>query len=271
LAPDDFTAQRLAQQLDALNQDRRQIEQGMQSEALALLNRDFSGLDGRRSVCLFDPGWHQGVIGILAGRLKERFHRPVIVFAKTDSGELKGSGRSIPGVHLRDVLDRVASSHPGLLPKFGGHAMAAGLSLAPEGFDVFCDAFEQTLQTEAAEEHFSPRRYCDGKLSTDCFSIEFADLLREAGPWGQHFPEPIFEGEFEVLNRRVLQDKHLKVTLRLPGSEILVDGIAFNQEPQVLADSRESVTLLYRLDINEFRGQRNLQLNIDHLHFNDHV
>src|SRR5690606_23161341 len=214
LAQDEFSARHLAQQLDALNQDRRQIEQEMQNEALALLNTDFSGLEARRSVCLFDPAWHQGVIGILAGRLKERLHRPVIVFAATDSGELKGSGRSIPGVHLRDVLDRVANSQPGLLTKFGGHAMAAGLSLAREHLDLFRETFEHTLQLETAEELCSPRHYCDGALTADCFSLEFAELLREAGPWGQHFPEPVFQGEFEVLNRRVLQDKHLKLTLR---------------------------------------------------------
>lgn len=269
LAQDEFSARHLAQQLDALNQDRRQIEQEMQNEALALLNTDFSGLEARRSVCLFDPAWHQGVIGILAGRLKERLHRPVIVFAATDSGELKGSGRSIPGVHLRDVLDRVANSQPGLLTKFGGHAMAAGLSLAREHLDLFRETFEHTLQLEAAEELFSPRHYCDGALTPDCFSLEFAELLREAGPWGQHFPEPVFQGEFEVLNRRVLQDKHLKLTLRIPGTDALVDGIAFNQDPFLLADGRDALTALYRLDVNEFRGQRNVQLNIDHLHYLD--
>ncbi len=269
LAQDEATARRLALQLDALNQDRRQIEQEMQSEALALLNMEFAGVQERRSICLFDPNWHQGVIGILAGRLKERLHRPVIVFASADNGELKGSGRSIAGIHLRDVLDRVASSWPGLLSKFGGHAMAAGLSLARDKFEQFREAFEQTLRVEVAEELFAPRRYCDGALTPDCFTLEFAELLRDAGPWGQHFPEPVFHNGFQVLSRRVLNDKHLKLTLGVPGTGTLVDGIAFNQEPEVLADTRENVSLLYRLDINEFRGQRQVQLNIDHLSYLD--
>jgi single-stranded-DNA-specific exonuclease len=269
LAQDEANALRYAQQLDSLNQDRRQIEQDMQSDALAILDREIVGLSERRSICLFDPSWHQGVIGILAGRIKERLHRPVIVFALADNGELKGSGRSISGVHLRDLLDRVASSQPGLLGKFGGHAMAAGLSLAPENFEVFRDTLEAILRAEADEEVFALRRYCDGMLTPDCFSLDFADLLREAGPWGQQFPEPVFQGEFNVLSRRVLQDKHLKLTLRVPGSETLVDAIAFNQEPALLADTREGVNLLFRLDVNEFRGQRNVQLNIDHMEYFD--
>ncbi|MDR0780388.1 MAG: single-stranded-DNA-specific exonuclease RecJ [Pseudomonadales bacterium] len=269
LAPDERSAQHLAQQLDALNQDRRQIEQEMQSEALTLLDADLAGLQERRSICLFDPKWHQGVIGILASRLKERLHRPVIVFARADNGELKGSGRSIQGVHLRDLLDRVATSQPGLLDKFGGHAMAAGLTLAPDKFAPFCAALEATLRAEVEEEVFALRRYCDGALTPDCFSLDFAELLREAGPWGQQFPEPVFQGEFKVLSRRVLHDKHLKLTLRVPDSDALVEAIAFNQDPALLADPREDVNLLYRLDVNEFRGQRHLQLNIDHLEYSD--
>jgi len=270
LAQDPLHARQLAQQLDTLNQDRRQIERGMQDEALALLeaaNLDIGG--ARRSVCLFDANWHQGVIGILASRLKDRLHRPVIVFAAASEAELKGSARSIGGIHIRDMLERVASRHPGLIGRFGGHAMAAGLSLARDSFAPFCDALEQVLQDEVEAEVLEPRRYCDGNLPRDCLTLEFAELLREGGPWGQHFPEPTFLGEFTVCTRRVLAEKHLKLVLQVPGTNDLVDAIAFNQDAPLLADTRDAVSLLYRLDVNEFRGQRQLQLQIEHLEFLD--
>jgi single-stranded-DNA-specific exonuclease len=147
--------------------------------------------------------------------------------------------------------------------------MAAGLALAPEKLEQFRDALEATLCAEAEAELFTPRRYYDGALTPDCFSLDFAELLREAGPWGQQFPEPVFHGEFSVLSRRILHDKHLKLTLRVPASEQVVEAIAFNPERSLLTDPRENVNLLYRLDVNEFRGQRLLQLTIDHLDYFD--
>jgi len=271
LAQDSFTARRLALELDSLNQDRKSIEQGMQHEALKLLDGEFPVGEQCRSVCLYNDSWHQGVIGILASRLKDRLHRPVLVFADAgeEAGMIKGSARSIPGIHIRDMLDRVASLHPGLLNKFGGHAMAAGLSLPRESFSAFASAFEAVLQAEVDEEVMQPYLYSDGVLSEDCMTLEFAELIRSSGPWGQHFPEPVFEGEFTVISRRILAEKHLKLTLQLSGSNLMIDAIAFNQDASILADTRERVGLMYRLDVNEFRGQSQVQLMVEKLDYQD--
>lgn len=268
LSDDDGAALRMAQQLDSLNRERRLIEQDMQADALQLLER--MGLDAqeRLGICLYDASWHQGVIGILASRIKDRLHRPVIVFADAGSDEagtalIKGSARSIPGVHIRDLLDAVATRHPALLSKFGGHAMAAGLTLRLDDFADFAVALEQELQRLADPELFQPVLLHDGELTPDCLSLDFAQLLREATPWGQQFPEPLFSGRFDVVATRVLAGKHLKFLLQAPDSTTTVDAIAFNVEPAWLQARPQKLQLLYKLDVNEFRGQSSAQLIIE--------
>lgn len=270
LCDDEQQALRIARQLDSLNKERRLIEQDMQADALVLLDSMSLAEQERLGVCLHDPGWHQGVIGILASRIKDRLHRPVIVFADagTDSAGtelIKGSARSIAGVHIRDILDAVATHNPQLLSKFGGHAMAAGLTLRKQDFAAFSAAFEQELQRQTDPELFRRSVLHDGELPADCLSLEFALLLRTATPWGQQFPEPLFTGVFDVMSSRVLADKHLKCVLQLPDSTQLVDAIAFNVEPRLLHASLQRVQLLYKLDVNEYRGQSSPQLIIERL------
>jgi len=270
LCDDEQEALRIARQLDSLNKERRLIEQDMQADALLLLDSMSLQEQERLGVCLHDPNWHQGVIGILASRIKERLHRPVIVFADAGSDSdgtplIKGSARSIAGVHIRDILDAVATHNPQLLSKFGGHAMAAGLTLRKQDFTGFSAAFEQELQRQADPELFTRSLLHDGELPPDCLSLEFAQLLRTATPWGQQFPEPLFTGVFDVVSSRVLADKHLKCVLQLPGSTQLIDAIAFNVEAHLLQANLRRVQLLYKLDVNEYRGQSSAQLIIERL------
>jgi single-stranded-DNA-specific exonuclease len=272
LSEDEYAARQMALQLDALNKDRKLIEQDMQKEALLLLEQMHLDGEERLGICLYDPRWHQGVIGILASRVKEKTHRPVIVFADagtdTDSPEqplIKGSARSIPGIHIRDVLDAVATHNPQLLSKFGGHAMAAGLTLKQVDLAAFSQAFEQELQRVADPELFTKTILHDGELTADCFTLDFASLLRNVVPWGQQFPEPLFTGVFNVVSSRILGDKHLKLVLSVPGSKAVIDAIAFNVEGSLLQTSHQRLQLLYKLDVNEFRGQYSPQLIIERL------
>lgn len=262
-------AAQYASELDGLNLERRSIEAGMQQEALSALQQlSFDGRDLPHGLVLFDRRWHQGVIGILAGRLKDRFHRPVIAFAPAEengAGLLKGSARSIPGVHVRDVLDAVAARHPGLISRFGGHAMAAGLALPQAHLQAFQQAFDETVAATADKADLEPVLHSDGELPAECFSESFAELLRQAGPWGQGFPEPLFHGEFECLDQRVLKEKHLKLSLSHPASNRVFDAIAFNVDRSQWPTSARRVRLAYRLDINEFRGSRSLQLMVEYL------
>ncbi len=274
LTDDPFVAHAMALELDALNKDRKLIEQGMQAEALAHLEQLKLDVSAQRSVCLHDSRWHQGVIGILASRIKDKLHRPVMIFADAGSDEdgvalIKGSARSITGVHIRDLLDAVATHNPGLLTKFGGHAMAAGLSLRLQDFAAFTRAVERELVEHDAE-LFTRQTFTDGTLDASCLSLDFAAQLREAGPWGQHFPEPVFDGEFRIVSARVLTGKHLKLVLQVPASQNVVDAIAFNQAPEILADAtqgRERVRLLYKLDVNEYGGISSPQLLVEKLEF----
>jgi single-stranded-DNA-specific exonuclease len=270
LEDDPGKARQMAIRLDELNRDRRQIEQDMQTEALDVLSHlDVSDAD-LLGICLYEAGWHQGVIGILASRIKERYHRPSIVFADAgvdEKGEaiIKGSARSIEGIHIRDVLDALATRYPTLLQKFGGHAMAAGLSIRQADFAAFAAAFEEILGSAVDPEDLQKVTWVDGELTPECFSLDFASLLREGGPWGQHFPEPLFTGNFEVLSSRVVGEKHLKLTLQPSGSQALIDAIAFNVEPALLQARLNDLELAYRLDVNEFRGQVNPQLMVDQI------
>ncbi|MFG0514809.1 single-stranded-DNA-specific exonuclease RecJ [Kluyvera intermedia] len=260
-------ARMLANELDALNQTRKEIEQGMQAEALTLceqLERGRAELPG--GLAMYHPEWHQGVVGILASRIKERFHRPVIAFAPAGNGQLKGSGRSIQGLHMRDALERLDTLHPGLMLKFGGHAMAAGLSLEEERFEEFQRHFGELVTEWLDPALLQGEILSDGELSQQEMTLEMAQMLREAGPWGQMFPEPLFDGRFRLLQQRLVGERHLKVMVEPVGGGPLLDGIAFNIDTAIWPDNGvREVTLAYRLDINEYRGNRTLQLIIDHL------
>ncbi|EBY7325697.1 single-stranded-DNA-specific exonuclease RecJ [Salmonella enterica subsp. enterica serovar Montevideo] len=255
----------LASELDALNQTRKEIEQGMQAEALILcekLERSSETLPG--GLAMYHPEWHQGVVGILASRIKERFHRPVIAFAPAGDGMLKGSGRSIQGLHMRDALERLDTLYPDLMIKFGGHAMAAGLSLEEHKFEQFQQRFGELVTEWLDPALLQGEVISDGPLSAAEMSMEVAQLLRDAGPWGQMFPEPLFDGRFRLLQQRLVGERHLKVMVEPVGGGPLLDGIAFNIDTTCWPDNGvREVELAYKLDINEFRGNRSLQIIID--------
>jgi single-stranded-DNA-specific exonuclease len=265
LCEDEALARDMAVQLDQLNQDRKAIEQGMQREALAQL-KDLPLESMPFGLCLFEPDWHQGVIGILASRMKERYHRPTIAFADAGDGVMKGSARSVPGFHIRDALDAVAAKHPGLISKFGGHAMAAGLSLPQEHFGAFAAAFDAEVRRQLEEDDLTGRLLSDGALAVEEFHLELARALRNAGPWGQHFPEPLFHGVFQLVQQRVVGERHLKVVLKSECGSVQLDGIAFGIDRDVWPNPNVRwVELAYKLDVNEYRGQETVQLMIAHM------
>ena len=263
LAESSMAAREQAETLHQLNRERRDIEQSMQLDALKQL--DDLALDATNvpfALTLYDPDWHQGVIGILASRIRERVHRPTVVFADVGDDLLKGSGRSIPGLHLRDALDRVATRHPGLVEKFGGHAMAAGLSLAKSDLEAFRAALNSVVAETLSDVPPESIEDSDGELAPGDFSVQLAEQLVRGGPWGQHFPEPMFDGVFTVSRHRIVGDRHLKMTLTIDSVD--VEAIAFNVDvDEWLNQPLERIRALYRLDINEFRGDRNAQLVID--------
>lgn len=266
LAPDLGLARQYAAELDSLNVERRAIEQSMQLEAQAFLSQlSFDGATLPDALCLYRHDWHQGVIGILAGRIKEQFHRPTIVFAQGDEGELKGSARSVNGLHIRDLLEEISSQYPGLIKKFGGHAMAAGLTINEDRLDTFKLALSLTAQKRLTAELLTAVIYSDGELPADCFDIGFAQLLQSAGPWGQAFPEPVFDGEFNLISQKMLADRHLKMMLQTAGGK-LVDAIWFNADNKAWPDVNvQKVQLAYQLDINEYRDKQSLQLIVRHM------
>ncbi|MDX5372225.1 MAG: single-stranded-DNA-specific exonuclease RecJ [Pseudomonadaceae bacterium] len=265
LCDDEALVRDMAQQLDELNRDRKAIEQGMQREALAQL-RELNVEDLPFGLCLFEPDWHQGVIGILASRLKERYHRPTIAFADAGDGLLKGSARSVPGFHIRDALDAVAARHPGLISKFGGHAMAAGLSLPQANFGAFAAAFDAEVRRQLCEDDLTGRLLTDGQLSVEEFHLELARALRNAGPWGQHFPEPMFHGVFQLVQQRIVGERHLKLVLKSECGSLTLDGIAFNVDREIWPNPTVRwAELAYKLDVNEYRGQETVQLMVAHI------
>ncbi|MGH8579099.1 MAG: single-stranded-DNA-specific exonuclease RecJ [Gammaproteobacteria bacterium] len=262
LLTDDYElASALAARLQSLNDERRAIENRMHAQATESLRRLQLGLSTLPyGLCLYDPDWHQGVVGILASRVKDRLHRPVIAFAPDGEDGLKGSGRSVPQVHIRDVLARMDTRDKGLIKRFGGHAMAAGLSLARAHFERFCAAFD-----EAVKEHLQPADLhgvveSDGELREAEISLALAEALRGAAPWGQGFPPPLFDGRFELLERRVVGEKHLKMTLRVGSKGRVVDAIAFHTLDEDWPKTVRVVELGYQLDVNEYAGERRLQL-----------
>ncbi len=264
LADDAATARNMAQQLDALNRDRREIEADMQAQAVAALESlDLSATHLPTGLCLFDAGWHQGVIGILAARIRERYHRPVIAFARSDDDEVKGSARSVPGLHIRDVLDAVATRHPGLVRKFGGHAMAAGLTLAETDYPAFAEAFDTEVSRQLSGDDLATVIWSDGELAASELSLDTAQQLRAAGPWGQGFPAPVFDGEFRVLAQRVVGERHLKLSLEAVSGGTRMDAIAFNTP--ALPAGCDCARMAYRLDVNEYRGLVSPQLVVEYI------
>ncbi|MCX7098816.1 MAG: single-stranded-DNA-specific exonuclease RecJ [Methylococcales bacterium] len=267
LTDDPGLARDMAVELDGLNNDRREVEGVMKHEAMTLLS-DMKALDKNPSlagVCLFDANWHQGVIGILASRIKDRLHRPVIAFAPAGNGIIKGSARSIPGVHIRDVLSDIAALHPKLLSKFGGHAMAAGLSIKMPDYPPFALAFDEMVGKRLATMDLEQKILSDGELAEHEITLEIADLIQNAATWGQEFPEPVFDGVFDVLQARIVGQRHLKLVLRKPGGDLVIDAIAFFiDQPEQWLGIRQ-IKAAYKLDINEFRGNRSVQFILQYL------
>jgi len=275
LTEDPYLAREMARQLDELNHDRRAVEADMQREALAALESVHLGEAGALpwGLCLYRPDWHQGVIGILASRIKDRYHRPTIVFADADPSSpggselIKGSARSIPGLHIRDALDAVAARHPGLLSKFGGHAMAAGLSLERSRFAEFERAFDAIVREQLDSDDLTAVLWSDGGLTADQMTLDLAQALRDGGPWGQHFPEPLFDGEFLLVQQRIVGERHLKMVVADPNHpQRGIDAIAFHVDVRRWPNQQaQKVRLAYRLDINEWRGQESVQLLVEYL------
>ena len=266
LTNDPALAKDIALQLDGLNNDRREVEAVMKHEAMGLLS-EMKALDEHHlpaGVCLFDANWHQGVIGILASRIKDQLNRPVIAFAPAGKDLIKGSARSIPGVHIRDVLSDIAAAHPKLLSKFGGHAMAAGLSLNMHDYPPFALAFDEMVSKRLANVDLEQKILSDGELTEAEMSIETADLLQNAATWGQEFPEPVFDGVFDVIQSRIVGQRHLKLVLRKPGGDLVIDAIAFFvDKPEHWLGLRQ-IKAAYKLDINEFRGCRSIQFIVQY-------
>lgn len=262
---DQEQARNYCKQLDELNQERKQIESEMKEQATLALDKLSLSTDKANhlpiALCLFDKTWHQGVIGILAGRMKERYHRPVIAFAAVGDHELKGSARSVPGLNIRDVLAAIDKDHPGLITKFGGHAMAAGLSMLPQGLDKFREALVAEVSKHLDLSQCEGELLSDGPLQPQEFNLETAQLIQQAGPWGQQFAEPVFDNVFEILEQRLVGQNHLKMTLvSIKGGE-QVDAIAFNVDLKSWPNHRvKHIHAAYKLDINVFQGRTRLQL-----------
>ena len=253
-----------AGQLDKLNRERRQIEEDMGEQARSILDdwplQDEADLPW--GLCLYDENWHQGVIGILASRIKERYQRPVIIFARGDEGEVRGSARSVKGLHIRDTLDEIAARQPGILKKFGGHAMAAGMSLAVESLPEFMRLFDQLVRQRLSADDMRAVVLSDGEIPPGMLNLELARLIADGGPWGQAFPEPLFDGVFNIVSQRVLKDKHYKLVLQTATGKQVFDAIGFNLVEQHPAPLPDRIRVAYQLDINEFRGNISLQLRI---------
>ena len=269
LTDDRDEAMLLATELDALNHDRRSRQETMQQQALDQLDKLMSSLEGEElpaGLCLFDSAWHQGIVGLVASRIKDAVHRPVLAFAPESEGSniLKGSARSVSGLHIRDVLARIDALHPKMITAFGGHAMAAGLSLEVDQLERFQLALNESIEFFLKGRVLNNEILTDGELIAADIELPFAELLRQLGPWGQHFPEPLFEGRFVVEERRVVGGSHLKMQLRPVDGQARIDAIAFGRLPEDLPDS-DTVRLVYKLDINHFRGHKTCQLMVEQI------
>lgn len=270
LSNDANAARKSATQLNALNDERRLIEQEMQNQAFAELKKLHLFSEKKDAlplgICLFDENWHQGVIGLLASRVKDYIHRPTVVFAPANEAELKGSARSILGLHIRDVFAGIHARHPHLIKKFGGHAMAAGLTIAREHYAAFSEAFTEEVSRYLDHDKLQGKIHSDGELTVSDFRLDIAEQLREAGPWGQAFPEPLFDGKFKLIQQWMVGGKHLKLSLGIENSPQVLDAIAFNVNLDQWPNHRlQYVQVAYRLDVNEYQGRKNIQLIIEQL------
>ncbi|NVJ61778.1 MAG: single-stranded-DNA-specific exonuclease RecJ [Gammaproteobacteria bacterium] len=269
LANTEQEALPLVTELDNLNHYRREREQEMLEHANQQVEHQLAVLQHERpnALCLYSEDWHQGIVGLVASRIKEKLNRPVIAFAKENEMTLKGSGRSVAGIHLRDALANVARLEPEILPKFGGHAMAAGLSINKADFSKFSSLFENEINRLVTEQCIDDTIYTDGALSASDFNLEFSELLNQAGPWGQNFPEPIFDNQFEVINQSIVGNKHLKFVLGIKeeGKHKSLDAIYFFPPEDYLNQRFQKVEVVYKLSINEFRGEKSLQAIIEQI------
>ncbi|MEO0444374.1 MAG: single-stranded-DNA-specific exonuclease RecJ [Pseudomonadota bacterium] len=268
ISGDSAQARQLAYQLDNLNKDRRAIENAMRNEAVNLVQQ--LALEQQPlpwGLCLFEQGWHQGVVGLVASRIKDKYHRPVIAFAEVDDETLKGSARSVPALHIRDTLDVLATTYPDILQKFGGHAMAAGMTILKKDFQRFAECFDQLVRQRLSAKDLNQTIHTDGELTIDDLNLAAAYQLESAGPWGQDFPEPAFDGVFSVISYRVVGDKHIKLVLAHPDSpQLVIDAIAFNADLGLWAEAEvQMISVVYQLSPNEYRGKKSLQLIISHL------
>lgn len=266
LSDDPGRAGELAGLLSSLNEERKQIEAQMQQEALqAVGSLELAAEQLPPVLCVHRSGWHSGVVGLVAARLKERYHRPVVAFACDDNGLLKGSARSVPGLHIRDALADVDAAHPGLIQRFGGHAMAAGLSLAPAALDEFTGALAAVVNSRLEPGLLDGEIVSDGELPEEALGLATAELLRDAAPWGQGFPEPLFDGVFELLESRIVGLDHLKLRVRPAGGRRVLDAIAFRQADRLGGARPGRLRLAYRLGVNEYAGVRSAQLVVEYL------
>ena len=269
LTDDRDEAMELAAELDALNHDRRSRQEKMQQQALDQLDGLLGDLEGAQlpaGLCLYDSAWHQGIVGLVASRIKDSVHRPVFAFAPESEGSdvLKGSARSVNGLHIRDVLARIDALHPDMLTAFGGHAMAAGLTLPLDQLDAFKPALDESIEYFLQGRTLSNEILTDGELPAADIELPFAELLSSLGPWGQRFPEPLFEGRFVVEDQRVVGGAHLKMQLRPVDGHAIIDAIAFRRLPEDLPQT-DSVRLIYKLDINHFRGHKTCQIMVEQI------
>tara|TARA_Y100001935_G_C17311324_1_gene516546 strand:+ start:10193 stop:11971 length:1779 start_codon:yes stop_codon:yes gene_type:complete len=271
LSEDYDSALEIAVKLDSLNRDRKDIEEDMKRKSDDILSSlELSKGKLPYGICVYDKSWHQGVIGILASRIKENYHRPTIVFSPGDNSQLKGSARSINGFHIKDALDRLATLHPNLLKKFGGHAMAAGMTINKENFQEFVEAFDSTVKELLLGYDLEPKIVSDGPIPINQLTIETAFAIRRGGPWGQAFQEPKFDDTFIVQNYKKLKERHWKLSLRHESNSKLFEAIAFNMV-EIWPILPEKARFLYRLDINDWNDKNSLQLIIEHIELNNEI
>lgn len=266
LEPNYQSALAFGKELDELNVQRRALAEEMETEAFAAVDALDLEKNTPFGVCLYEPHWHQGIVGLVAARVKERLHTPVIAFAKESKGMLKGSARSVSGLHIRDALDHLAKKNPHLISKFGGHAMAAGLAIAEKDFKEFAKAFNEVVSDLVDQQRLAAELLTDGPLSSEYFTLETAQMLRQAGPWGQNFPEPLFDGNFSIIEQRLVGRNHLKMLLMSDDCDYCIDAIAFNIDKNIWPNENcAAINAAYRLDINEFKGRTKLQLLIEEM------
>ena len=267
ISNNDDQCYEMARELDTLNQERKGIQEGMHQQAMQSITRlqIKEDQDQVYGLCLFNDDWHQGVIGILASKLKDKMQIPVIAFAKDDDGSLRGSARSVSGINIRDVIDRIATEQPKLIVTFGGHAMAAGLTLTESAFNEFYALFNEQIRLHVEINGLNSEIYSDGELTRDDISMEVAEMIRSAGPWGQGFPEPVFEGIFEIVDKKIVGDNHLKLKIKTADNNRHIDAIAFNTTHRAWPKETTGINAVYKLDINEYMGRRATQLIVEYL------